>query len=574
AEAAQGRLPLIAVGGIDSGAEAYARIRMGASAVQIYSALIYAGPRLVADIKRDLAARLRADGFSTIAEAAAVAVDTASSGWTVAARHRRGTLGQRVGLGAAVALVVTPMMGWKVCLAWAIAYGLLQFLELIAFAPVAKGDADEMPRWRKAVGCLTLFVSASLFGGLSIPMWLIGGPLGGVCAALMLTALMLFAMLNSPRSRAILASTLTPPILYLLSTPFFAASFGASSPLILTAAAAVVLYVIYTVIIWQRMSDAAENQMRAHAEADRLRLKAERDLAAHSAFLAAVGHDLRTPIGAILTGAAELQAQNAQSRTNAQLITDAGLMMKALLDDLLDHSKIGAGRMTVDTADFDLRQMLAQTLRLWRGPAEAKGLRIRLEGAAKMPRNVRGDAMRLRQVLNNLMSNALKFTREGEITLRLDAWPEEPSGYAILFEVADTGPGMTADQLSRLFTPFDQTAEGVSARHGGSGLGLAISRDLIDLMGGRLTARSAPGQGARFTVSLFLPCGETDAAVVEPVDESRTDIAKALTSTGSTPQTSAPDPAKSETARTTQPQPSIDVQPESQPGAQVESTTE
>jgi two-component system, sensor histidine kinase len=475
----------------------------------------------------------------------ATIVDTAASGWTVAARHRRGTLLQRVGLGAAVALVVTPMMGWQVCLAWATAYGLMQFLELLAFAPVNRGDAGEMPMWRKAVGCLTLFVSASLFGGLSIPMWLIGGPLGGVCAALMLPALMLFAMLNSPRSKAILVATLTPPMLYLLSVPFFAASFGAPSPLVMTASAAVVLYAIYTVISWQKMSDAAEKQMLAHAEADQLRLKAERDLAAHTAFLAAVGHDLRTPIGAILTGAAELQALDSNSRSNAHLITDAGLMMKALLDDLLDHSKIGAGRMTVDAVDFDLRQMLAQTLRLWRGPIEAKGLKLRVEGAARMPRSVRGDAMRIRQVLNNLMSNAMKFTPHGEITLRLDAWTEEPSGYSILMEVSDTGPGMSADQLSRLFTPFDQTAEGVSARHGGTGLGLAISRDLVELMGGRLTARSAPGEGARFTVSLFLPKGEAAAPAVEPVDDSRLDIARALASRklDARPATSTPEPA-------------------------------
>ncbi|WP_395942674.1 ATP-binding protein [Brevundimonas sp.] len=457
-------------------------------------------------------------------------VDTAASGWTVAVRHRRGTLLQRVGLGAAVALVVTPMMGWQVCLGWAVAYGLMQFLELVAFAPVTRGDAGEMPRWRKAIGCLTLFTSASLFGGLSIPMWLIGGPLGGVCAALMLPALMLFAMINSPRSKAILVSTLTPPMLYLLAVPFFAASFGAPSPLVMTASAAVVLYAIYTVISWQKMSEATENQLRAHAEADRLRLKAEQDLAAHTAFLAAVGHDLRTPIGAILTGAAELQALDSHSRTNAHLITDAGLMMKALLDDLLDHSKIGAGRMTVEAVDFDLRVMLAQTLRLWRGPVEAKGLKLRLEGAARMPRSVRGDPMRIRQVLNNLMSNAVKFTPQGEVTLRLDAWVEEPCGYSILFEVADTGPGMTADQLTRLFTPFDQTADGVSARHGGSGLGLAISRDLIELMGGRLTARSTPGQGARFTVSLFLPRGEEVVVTAAPTDDSRVDIARALAS--------------------------------------------
>ncbi|WP_271164689.1 ATP-binding protein [Brevundimonas intermedia] len=269
--------------------------------------------------------------------------------------------------------------------------------------------------------------------------------------------------------------------------------------------------------------------MRARAEAEALRLKAEQDLVAHTAFLAAIGHDLRTPIGAILTGAAELQSLHPQSRATTFLITDAGLMMKSLLDDLLDHTKIGAGRMTVEAVDFDLRVMLAQTLRLWRGPVEAKGLKLRVQGASRMPRGVRGDAMRIRQVLNNLLSNAVKFTPSGEITLRLDAWPEEPSGYCLLLEVQDTGPGLTDQQLTRLFNPFDQTTDGVSARHGGSGLGLAISRDLVELMGGRLTARSAEGQGACFTVSLMLPRTEEAAATPIMIDESRLDIAQALT---------------------------------------------
>ncbi len=189
------------------------------------------------------------------------------------------------------------------------------------------------------------------------------------------------------------------------------------------------------------------------------------------------------------------------------LITDAGLMMKELLDDLLDHARLDAGRMSIESRDFDLRNLLSQTARLWAGPARAKGLRLRLEGARTLPQMVRGDAMRLRQVLNNLISNAMKFTDHGAITLRLNAWPDEDGAHVLLIDIEDTGAGMTPEQLGRLFTPFDQTTEGVAARFGGSGLGLAISRDLIELMGGRLTVRSTPGQGSVFTLSVILPRG-------------------------------------------------------------------
>ncbi|RZJ46159.1 MAG: response regulator, partial [Brevundimonas sp.] len=198
--------------------------------------------------------------------------------------------------------------------------------------------------------------------------------------------------------------------------------------------------------------------------------------------------------------------------------------------------------MTVDAVDFDLRELLNQTVRLWRGPVRAKGVKFRVEGAATMPASVRGDPMRLRQVLNNLISNAVKFTDKGSITVCLNGWTEEPGGYAILIEVIDTGPGMTAAQTARLFTPFDQTMDGVSASHGGTGLGLSISKQLADLMGGRLTARSRPGEGARFTLALRLAPGEMTEAVTPGLDqESRDAVARILSNRqGTTVPTVAP----------------------------------
>jgi CheY-like chemotaxis protein len=123
----------------------------------------------------------------------------------------------------------------------------------------------------------------------------------------------------------------------------------------------------------------------------------------------------------------------------------------------------------------------------------------------------------------------MKFTGTGSITLRLEAWSEEPGGHAVLITVEDTGPGMTEDQLARLFTPFDQTLSGVSALHGGTGLGLAISRQLAELMGGRLTVRSSPGTGTSFTLSLFLLQAQRAEAAPATLDrESRDAVARAL----------------------------------------------
>lgn len=458
-------------------------------------------------------------------------LDNDDAVWTVALRQRRAALPQRAAMGVAIAMVVSPLIGWTGSLLWAAIYIAIQLLEQVIFSPAARATPAVLPRWRKALGLAAISSGALFFGFLSVPMWLTGGAAGAICAALITPATLLFVMINTPRSKAILIANVAPYFFYMAAIPMSAAAYDAPASLVIGATAAVAAFFLYIVLGWRKMSEAIEKGLSAKAEADRLRLKAEQDLAAHTVFLAAVGHDLRTPIGAILTGAAEIQNHDAQTRANVDLITDAGLMMKALLDDLLDHSKIGAGRMTVETVDFDLRKLLAQTIRLWRGPVEAKGLKLRLESTGGVPRAVRGDPMRLRQVLNNLISNAVKFTETGTITLRLDAWSEEPGGYLMLIEVADTGPGMSVDQLTRLFNPFDQTQDGVSARHGGSGLGLAISRDLVELMGGRLTARSAPGQGARFTVSLFLAAGAATAVAETPIeglDESRLAVARAL----------------------------------------------
>ncbi|WP_313453385.1 ATP-binding protein [Brevundimonas sp.] len=478
-------------------------------------------------------------------------LDNDDAVWTVALRQRRAALPQRAAMGVAIAMVVSPLIGWTGSLLWAAIYIAIQLLEQVIFSPAARATPAVLPRWRKALGLAAISSGALFFGFLSVPMWLTGGAAGAICAALITPAALLFVMINTPRSKAILIANVAPYFFYMAAIPMSAAAYDAPASLVIGATAAVAAFFLYIVLGWRKMSEAIEKGLSAKAEADRLRLKAEQDLAAHTVFLAAVGHDLRTPIGAILTGAAEIQNHDAQTRANVDLITDAGLMMKALLDDLLDHSKIGAGRMTVETVDFDLRKLLAQTIRLWRGPVEAKGLKLRLESTGGVPRAVRGDPMRLRQVLNNLISNAVKFTETGTITLRLDAWSEEPGGYLMLIEVADTGPGMSVDQLTRLFNPFDQTQDGVSARHGGSGLGLAISRDLVELMGGRLTARSAPGQGARFTVSLFLAAGAATAVAETPIeglDESRLAVARALVAPSqplapATPPVAPPAPA-------------------------------
>ena len=467
-----------------------------------------------------------------------------SSDWAEAVRQRRKALLQRLGMAAASALIFNPLLGWTLSVSWVIGYFLIQLVDLWIFAPINSGRAERLTGLRGVASWPMLALNAAYFGSLSIPMWLFGGPMGGICAALLLSAGAIYSVINAPRSTSVMLTTTTPQFLYLAATPVFMASYGGSPGFVTAAAVAIAVFVTYCLSTWKRMNAARAAESGARIEANQKRADAERIMASRSAFLAAVGHDLRTPISAILTGSAELErgAADGAARAQARLISDAGVMMKALLDDLLDHAKLEAGHMTVDAVDFDLREMLSQSVRLWRVPARAKGLKLRVEGAASIPRAVRGDPMRLRQILNNLISNAMKFTDTGAVTVSLQAWAEEPGGHAVLIVVSDTGPGMTPDQLARLFTPFDQTADGVSARHGGSGLGLAISRQLAELMGGRLTARSRPGQGASFTLALRLDTADSLVEAAPVLDhESRDAVARALS--GRSAVAPAPAPA-------------------------------
>jgi signal transduction histidine kinase len=488
--------------------------------------------------------------------------------WRPALVQRRAGMMTRVAMGVAAAMIFTPVLGWETTAAWFVIYAVMVLLEPLVFAPILRGVGERMPLWRTLLGGLVLFLNAAVFGGLSTLLWISGGVMGGVCAFIVIASGAIYATVNALRSAEIMALTVSPHFLLLATTPMFMARYGAPPSYVWACLIVCIVFMGYCVLTWRSIDRANMAESRARLDAERRGSEAEAALASRSAFLAAIAHDLRTPIGAILTGSSEMQRVSGDGvgRTQAALISDAGMMMKGLLDNLLDHAKLDAGRMTVEVDDFNLRALLAQTVRLWSGPVKAKGLALRVEGAREMPQMVRGDAMRMRQILNNLFSNALKFTETGSITLRLRGWEEEPSGHALLIEIADTGPGLSYQQMLRLFRPYDQTAEGISAAYGGTGLGLTISRDLAQLMGGRLSARSYPGEGACFTLSLILGPATNEVVSSTPLDAaSRGDISRDLTS--------APKPAPAKTAKprsAAKPAPEPDAAAEAAPALAVE----
>lgn len=467
-------------------------------------------------------------------------IDASRTGWAFAIRQRHKMLPQRLVVGPACALLFSPIIGLPLCLGWLAVYVALQLAEELVFAPVIRHGAQHAKGWRGPLGDLVLAANTAVYAGIAVPLWLIGDVPGGMVATVLLAAGAINSVIVSAGNLRVFLWTVPSQVTVLGLTPIFLARCGVEARFILPVSIGVVAFIFYCLTTRHRLYVAGVAEARALAQAEDKRRQTETVMAGRNAFLAAVAHDLRTPISAILTGAHELArtaAPSSSARQQVAMIEDAGVMMKDLLDDLLDHARLDAGRLQVEAHDFDLRDLLNHTLRLWQGPIRAKGLRLRVDGSRLAPRMVRGDAMRLRQVLNNLISNAIKFTEAGAITVQICSWRDEAGLHVLLIDVIDTGPGMTADQMDRLFTPFDQTADGVAARYGGSGLGLAISRDLVELMGGRLTVRSQEGLGSTFTVALTLPAG------VAPARPPRAPVAppRGLTSTPA-PQTGLPAP--------------------------------
>lgn len=346
------------------------------------------------------------------------------------------------------------------------------------------------------VAGLSTFVTSTIYAGLSVYLWTGDSEANRILALLLLAGSMLHVAIHMHPVRSLQAAAGLPHALLFLGLPASAALEGTLEMWAVMIGAAMFLS---TLAVSVRRTAAITQKLQA------ARAEAEQASVAKSDFLATISHEIRTPMNGIVSAANLLHASRLtrSQREQVEILQYSNEMLLGLVNDVLDLSKIEAGKLELETANVDLVETLQALQRLWSARALEKGLELRLEVSSEAPAVARLDPLRTRQILFNLISNAVKFTRAGAVTVRLDVTTQAGES-RLRFQVEDTGVGIAPDVLPRLFGAFEQASVGTTRAHGGTGLGLAISRRLAGLMGGTLDAESRLGEGSTFTLELPL----------------------------------------------------------------------
>jgi signal transduction histidine kinase/ActR/RegA family two-component response regulator len=287
----------------------------------------------------------------------------------------------------------------------------------------------------------------------------------------------------------------------------------ADLPIVLTLHGLHIGIVLQQVMLSFGLAARLNELKRESLEHEQQIIRAQTESAAKGEFLARMSHEIRTPMNAVLA-LTELLADtrlDERQKNYVSTISSAGESLLGIINDVLDYSKIAAGKLQLERRNMDLSRVLTDCMTIMSASAEQKGLQMTRKFDLDLPETVTGDPVRLKQVLLNLLSNAVKFTDQGSVTLAVRCELKSEQQARIRVEVIDTGIGMTAAQVRELFSSFQQADSSTSRRYGGTGLGLAISKQLVELMGGVIEVDSKPGIGSRFSFAIWLPLSDWKA---------------------------------------------------------------
>jgi signal transduction histidine kinase/ligand-binding sensor domain-containing protein/DNA-binding response OmpR family regulator len=254
----------------------------------------------------------------------------------------------------------------------------------------------------------------------------------------------------------------------------------------------------------ERLAISTQEERKAREEAERARLEAEQANKAKTIFLATMSHEIRTPMNGVI-GMASLLSETQltdEQREYTNTIRSSGESLLTVINDILDFSKIESGRMELEHKDFDLRHCIEEVFDLFANKASETGLDLIYQIDYNVPPQIMGDALRLRQILINLIGNAVKFTHHGEIFVGIQLIHASATGVELRFDVRDTGIGIPKDKVDRLFKAFSQVDSSTTRKYGGTGLGLAICEKLIRLMDGTISVESEEGKGTTFSFTI------------------------------------------------------------------------
>ena len=446
------------------------------------------------------------------------------------------------------AILETQYLRYLIILSWGLALcsavGLklgLGWLLVTLIAGAVRGMAEMRASRRERSGWGTVFpvvatATTAVWAVAPLLAWYSGRSFGQEMAVALLASgyVLVFAQLrNSPRQAILISSPYGGAgaviALDLWGSPDFWA-FLAMGPLML---GGLFVLVLMTMLREERIAAFQEHQTHLIEELEAARDKADAANQAKSNFLGVISHELRTPMNGVLGAAQLLSASrlDPQQREMLAIIRNSGDSLLSLLNDILDLTKIEAGKMAFEVVDIDLDSLHHRLLSPFEAQAKAKGLKISPVFAGDIPAVVRGDPLRVSQILSNLLSNAVKFTDKGEIRYGVYGRRIADNRVAFEFTVEDTGSGISAEDLQRLFQPFTQIDNSSTRKYGGTGLGLTISRRLANIMQGDIHVTSELGVGSRFTFAVEAEVTAWDVpkpSETEAATQSRMDGIKVL----------------------------------------------